>query len=244
MKHGYFIKPYMAILSATCFFSLEGCALAPEQKAIDTRRISEVVDDVKRQVSIYVSEQNSDYNKHGKYRFSEKAACGNGMIDYDITQVKLDLLTTYVSTTSGDASVTAIPVPIPIPIGGGISLSNQNSNTQELVIVSKPLENRSFKYAEVDDKPAPLAEVMKSLKNSLKKIGKIPNRICMQSVPGGEGDSSGNVFKIAIETVDDGTGKLSVGLAPLLPLGLTASQELKSTAANTITFVFKPHVFK
>jgi hypothetical protein len=209
---------------------ISGCAsLIPEP--ISTGRIVEVVDDAKRQVSIYVSYQNTHrIVSRGHY-------CGNGLIDFDIKQVKLDLLTTLDNTSGGGISVAGLPVAPGATLGFTLSETIENKNTQELIFVANPLPDPSFRYVLSEgEAPAPLAGVMASLRNGLILESNQRNRVCFQAATG----DGGNSFKFAVTVVSDASGKLSLGLAPL---SLSGSGENKATTGNTITFTFAPHVF-
>jgi hypothetical protein len=214
---------------------VSGCALFPSQQAISTSRIREVVDDAKRQVSIYQSYQNSLYDKNGRPKFSQTNWCGNALIDFDITEVKLDLLTTLDTTVGGGVSATDVPIAPVATAGFNFTGSLETTNTQELVFAAKPLPDYRFHYRPSQgEAPAPLAEVMISLREALIKASQVSHRVCFQTVAG-SGD--GNTFKIAITIVSDASGKLTLGLAPL---SLSASGEAKGTTGNTITFTFAP----
>src|SRR5262245_45179471 len=212
---------------------VSGCAALNSPQPISTSRIVEVVDDAKRQVSIYMSYQNS-------HRIVSKTRhCGNALIDFDIKQVKLDLLSTFDATAEGGISAEGIPVSY-IPVGFTLTGSIEGTNTQELIFVAEPLANPNFVYIpSKDEAPAPLAVTMASLREGLIRESDKPNRVCFRTVKGG-GDESSNSFKYAVTVVTDASGKLTLGLAPLT---LSASGETKSTTGNTITFTFAPHKF-
>jgi hypothetical protein len=236
---------------------VSGCAAIMPQP-ISTSRIVEVVDDAKRQVSIYQAYQNT-------HRIiSRTHYCGNGLIDFDVKQVKLDLLTTLDNTVAGGVSVASLPLgPAPSAKSGaagstlGLSFSQsiEGTNTQELIFVANPILDPTFRYYPKEgEPPAPLADVMVSLRNGLILESDQPHRICFQTVSSGGGgggadqsqsggSSGGNSFKFAVTTVSDTSGKLTLALAPLSPFGLSASGETKSTTGNTITFTFAPHNF-
>jgi len=245
-------------------FELSGCAAIPPQEALSKAAIEKVVTDIKRQVSIHISDQYINYDKSGHLKISRSVWCGNGMIDFDITQVKIDLLTTLDNTTTGGLSVANIPVGGGVSLGGGVSISAETTKTQELVLTERVLQPNtdiryksspwSYRYASNIDEPAPLADAMSNMRGALIQTASGQGQVCFSTVipkagnpPPAPSDGSdktsqaSNTFKIAISVIDDGKGNLSVGLAPLT---VTASGESKSTTGNTITFTFAPHIFK
>lgn len=134
-----------AILAAT---TLVGCATTQSShiQPISSSAIQSVVDDMKRQVSVYVAYQNSKQGTSSVINTSGSKPCGNGLIDFDITSVKLEILTTLESNVSSGIDVG------PIVSGGGATVKTSFgtgrsfTNTQELVLVSDLLPNRSFAY--------------------------------------------------------------------------------------------------
>jgi hypothetical protein len=199
---------------------VSGCAAITPQP-ISTSRIVEVVDDAKRQVSIYMSYQNTHPI------ISRTHLCGNALIDFDIKQVKLDLLTTLDNTVGGGISAASLPLgAAPSPksaaagstLGLSLSESIQGTNTQELVFVSKPIPEPTFRYRfKNGEPPAPLAEVMASLRNALIRESDQPNRVCFQTIAsggGGGGADQGGAERIRVEAA----GILQAGIHSSLQL--------------------------
>jgi hypothetical protein len=218
---------------------LSGCSsLTTTTTAIPDERIFEALQDIKRQVSIYVWRQNSLYDKTGHYLASTKRECGNGLIDFDIKKVKLELLTTFDNSGGLSAEIAASPVGgVPATLGGSLGASAQRTNTQKLVYSSFPLPNPDYTYVpQAGDDPAPVAEVLTSLRKNLIEAANTKNRVCFQ---GSDADGD-NSFQVAVTMVKSASGKLVFALAPLT---LTANGETKSTTGNTITFTFAPHDF-
>lgn len=205
---------------------------------IPDSRVFEALQDIKRQVSIYVSLQNSLYDKAGYYLHSAERECGNGLIDFDVKKVKLELLTTYDNSGGLSAELAAVPVGGgPATFGGSLGGGYQKTNTQKLIYSSSPLPNPDYRYIpEANEAPAPLAEVLTSLRKNLIAASDTKNRICFEG-SSADGDNS---FEVAVTVVTTASGKLVFGLAPI---AVTASGETKSTTGNTITFTFEPHDF-
>lgn len=227
----------MAIAAAAI---LGGCATTQPSKiqAIKSSRIQSVVDDMKRQVSVYVAYQNSKQGTQSVVNASATKACGNGLVDFDIKSVKLEILTTLESSANGGVDVGPVVTGSGASLSGGFGGGRSISNTQELVLAADMLPNRSFAYAgreSVDT--APIAATLINLRNALIRSGEVGNRVCFKTTLEAK---DGNTYKVAISIEDSANGKIGLGLAPL---ALTASGESKSTTGNTLTVAFEPHVF-
>ncbi|TCA18546.1 hypothetical protein E0H68_03680 [Rhizobium leguminosarum bv. viciae] len=220
--------------------ALVGCATSQTAhiQAIDSSRIQNVVDDMKRQVSVYVAYQNSPQGTASVIRASATKPCGNGLIDFDIKSVNLKVLTTLESTVGGGIEVGPVPVGGTTTISAGASGGRTVSNTQELVLAADMLPNRSFVYAGKENvRSAPIAGSLINLRDALIKAGEVGNRICFKTTPK---SNSGNTYKLAVSIENTAGGSLSLGLAPLV---MTASGETTSLTGNTLTVSFEPHEF-
>lgn len=219
---------------------LVGCATTQSSKiqAIKSDRIQSVVDDMKRQVSVYVAYQNSKQGTRRVIDASATKTCGNGLVDFDIKSVKLEVLTTLESNVAGGVDVGPVVTASGASLSGGIGGGRSISNIQELVLAADMLPNRSFAYAGRENiDTAPVAATLINLRNALIKAGEVKNRVCFKTTPGAK---DGNTYKLAIKIEDSANGEIGLGLAPL---ALTASGETKSTTGNTLTVAFEPHVF-
>lgn len=220
--------------------ALAGCTTSQTShiQAIESSRIQSVVDDMKRQVSVYVAYQNSPQGTASVIRASSTKACGNGLIDFDIKSVKLEVLTTLGSAVGGGVDIGPVPVGGTTTLSGGVSGGRAVSNIQELVLAADMLPNRSFVYAGKENvRSAPIAGSLINLRNALIKAGEVSNRVCFKTT---SKPNDGNTYKIAVSIENTAGGSLSLGLAPLV---VTASGETKSTTGNTLTVSFEPHEF-
>lgn len=231
------LLPVLAAFAAA--LPIGGCATTQSDRvqAIKSSSIQSVVDDMKRQVSVYVAYQNSPQGTRSVVDASATKACGNGLIDFDIKSVKLEILTTLESSVDGGVEVGPI-VSGAAAWSGGLGAGRTISNTQELVLAVDALPNRSFVYARSEDvKSAPIAATLINLREALIKAGEVPNRICFKTAKDAD---DGNTYKIALSIEDRGGGNVSLGVAPL---GVSLSGETKSTTGNTLTVSFEPHMF-
>ncbi|MCK3781776.1 hypothetical protein KEM44_29940 [Sinorhizobium meliloti] len=232
-----FMKRCVTLLAAS---ALVGCATSQTVhiQAIGSSRIQNVVDDMKRQVSVYVAYQNSPQGTASVIRASATKPCGNGLIDFDIKSVKLEVLTTLESTVGGGIEAGPMPIGGTTTISGGASGGRTVSNIQELVLAADMLPNRSFVYAGKENvRSAPIAGSLINLRDALIRAGEVGNRVCFKTKPK---SNDGNTYKLAVSIENTAGGSLSLGLAPLV---VTASGETRSTTGNTLTVSFEPHEF-
>jgi hypothetical protein len=214
---------------------LMACATAQPARiqAIKSSNIQNVVDDMKRQVSVYVAYQNSPQGTRSVINASAAKACGNGLIDFDIKSVKLEVLTTLESSVEGGVDVGPV-----VSASGRLGAGRSVSNTQELIFGADMLPNRSFVYVGNESVgSAPIAGTLINLRNALIKSGEVRNRVCFKTT---SDTSDGNTYKIALSIEDHGGGKIGLGLAPL---AFDVSGETKSTTGNTLIVTFEPHEF-
>lgn len=231
------MKFRITIVAIVATATIAGCATSQPSKiqAIKSDHIKSVVDDMKRQASVYVAYQNSKQGTRSVIDATGTKPCGNGLIDFDIKSVKLEILTTL--ETSANAGVDIGPIATGnASLTGGIGGGRMLSNTQELGLSANMLPDPKFTYAgrsqSVDT--APIAATLINLRNGLIEAGEVNNRVCFKTKP------EDNTYKVAVSIVDSVNGKIGLGLAPM---ALTASGETKSTTGNTLTVAFAPHVF-
>ncbi|WP_157212026.1 hypothetical protein [Sinorhizobium sojae] len=227
----------LAGLAATVL--LVGCATTQPARvqAIRSSAIQSVVDDMKRQVSVYVAYQNSPQGTRSVINASATKTCGNGLIDFDVKSVKLEVLTTHESSVEGGVGFGPV-VTGSATLSGGLGAGRSVSNTQELVLAAEMLPNRSFVYAGRESvESAPIAGTLINLRDALIKAGEVQNRVCFKTTKDAD---DGNTYKIALNIEDHGGGNIALGLAPL---AFDVSGETKSTTGNTLTVTFEPHEF-
>jgi hypothetical protein len=187
---------------------------------------------------VYVAYQNSQQGTRGVINASTTKPCGNGLIDFDITSVKLEILTTLDSSANGGIDIGPIVSGGGTTFAAGVGAGRSISNTQELVLATDLLPNRAFAYAGTETvESAPIAGSLINLRNALIKAAEIENRVCFKTT---QNAKVGNTYKIAISVEESTNGDIELGLAPLI---VTTSGENKSTTGNTLTVSFEPHVF-
>lgn len=231
------LLPVLAALAAA--LPIGGCATTQSDRvqAIESSSIQSVVDDMKRQVSVYVAYQNSPQGTLSVIDASATKTCGNGLIDLDIKSVKLEVLTTLQSSIDGGFEGGPFVFPA-ATLSGGLGAGRTISNTQELVLAVDAVPNRTFVDAGRETiASAPIAETLVNLRDALIKAGEVKNRVCFKTTKDAD---DGNTYKIALSIEDRGGGNIALGLAPL---GVSLSGETKSTTGNTLTVSFEPHVF-
>jgi hypothetical protein len=216
-----------------------GCATRSFAKLepIKQERVYQVVAEIKRQVSVYTSYQQSDYGYATVLAKAFPKICGSGRIGFDIESVKIELVSTTDNTAGANISLTPAG-PIPITASGGGSTTTGNS--QSLVVIADVVPSTqevAFSREMLDD--APLAVSMINFWGATIQAGNDPSDVCLKYKE--SGDFNNNIYKMGITVTNAGSAKVSLGLTNV---GLTASGEFKSTNGNTITVKFKPHSFK
>jgi hypothetical protein len=220
--------------AALCGALLAGCAASSfqELRPIEEKRILEVIGEIKRQIGVYVQYQNSPDGYEAVRRESRQKICGNGLVGFDISSVRMELLSTADSTVGGTIGGGYGP------FSGGLGLSGTVSNSQALIVdygISRSRLNTAFN--DEDLKTAPIAALMKNLWGAARASGDQQTYVCLTMKPVSQG---GNTYKIAITTSIKATGEVEVGLANV---SAGASGEFKSSTGNTITVTLVPHTF-
>ncbi len=219
---------------ALCGALLAGCAASSfqELRPIEENRILEVIGEIKRQIGISAQYQASDGGYDAVRRESRQKTCGNGLVGFDISSVRMELLSTADNTVGGTIGGGYGP------ITGGLGLSGSVSNSQVLIVdygISRSRLNTPFN--EDDLKTAPIAALMKNLWGAARISGDQKTYVCLTMLPKSQG---GNTYKIAITISDKNSEEIKVGLANV---SLSASGEFKSSTGNTITVTLVPHTF-
>jgi len=228
-----------AALIACCVAALSasGCGTTTEFSKIEPisgKSIEAVRAEVKRQLSIYNAYQEDAVRK--QLKASTPMFCGNGLVSYDVSSVKFELVTTTEGTIAAGASAAKIPVGPGATLDLGVSGSRATSDSQTLTFTDEVvLSPRYVGYygGSMDD--SPIAKVLATMAVTGIEGAKQPSNICFRS------KAEGNSYKIAISVSRNSKGNIVVGLAPA---ALTASGELKSVTGNAITVNFGPHDFR
>lgn len=213
-----------------------GCATTQFNRVEPVSRTATqaVLAEVKRQLSVYTAYQR--YRYPSVIASSSTRVCGNGLIGFDITDAKLELLTTTEGTAGGSVAVGATPVAAGVTLGGGASASRVTTDSQTLTFNSEVvLSSKAVDYKVGMLKNAPIAQAMVNLWDAGLGVGNDPSDVCLKVKK-----AETNTYKISIQIVDDGKGNVAVGLGPA---SLTANGELKSTTGNTVTVTYAPHDF-
>lgn len=213
---------------------LAGCATSSfqELRPIEEKRILEVIGEIKRQIGVYVQYQNSRDGYDSVRRESRQKICGNGLVGFDISSVRMELLSTADSAVGGTIGGGYGP------FTGGLGLSGSVSNSQVLTVdysISRSRLKTAFKDEDLET--APIAALMKNLWGAARTSGDQQTYVCLTMKPVSQG---GNTLKIAITTSDKTSNETKVGLANV---SIGASGEFKSSTGNTITVTLVPHKF-
>jgi hypothetical protein len=215
------------------------------KQALDTKAISKVQAEIKRQVRIYMLAAKNEPVAGEPSDFW----CGSGRIGFDLSNVKAELTTTIETINSGGLKL-KIPIRA-VEVDPSGSLKTDVTNTQTLDYNLWPLsanqqELANSKPSDDEINKAPIAKVLLSLRevliNSARKSQNLEPQPCFTDYnPDKPSADAGNTFKLALSFVNDVTGgfELSIGV-----LDLTASTESKGTTGNTLTVSFVQHGMK
>ncbi|MGO4355182.1 hypothetical protein AB4Z25_25015 [Rhizobium sp. RAF36] len=233
------MKWFLSVVTAAMLLLPAGCSTEfGRLDAIPQSDIYKVVAEVKRQISIYTAYQASDYGYKRIVAASRSKVCGNGMIGFDISSVKMELVSTSVGSQSVGVSLSPIPSGGIRTVGGSVGASREVTDTQSFVISEDVVPSPySYKFDLKMLDTAPLARSMINLWAAALQSGDDASDICLRIQ---KSESDGNTFQIGITVAKDVNGEVNVGLSSL---GLTAGGELKATTGNTITVRFKAHDF-
>lgn len=206
--------------------------------AIPQSDIYKVISEVKRQISVYTAYQASEYGYKRIVAESKSKVCGNGMIGFDISSVKMELVSTSVGSQSVGISLSPVPSGAPNTTGGKVGASRDVADTQSFAISEDVVPSPypyPFEKKMLDS--APLARAMINLWSAAIQSGDDASDICLRIR---RAESDGNTYQMGITVTKDAGGEVNVGLSSL---GLTAGGELKATTGNTITVKFVAHDF-
>ena len=225
----------LALTIAACAVMVVACQTAPpKRQALNTAAIAAVQGEIKRQVGVYM--RNAAGHTAGD---PKEFWCGTGHIDFDISQIKAELTTTLETITNTSAGLKIPWGAVEIDPSG--SVKGDATNTEVLDYNLWPMaDQKALMAAPVkDEKPAPIADVIISLRdaliNSAKKTAPGPQPCFTDYDPGKPAADAGNTFKLGLSFVSDKTGGLEI---KVWILDLTNTAEWKSTTGNTLTVSF------
>jgi hypothetical protein len=243
---------------------LAGCAGQQQQltaQPLTASDIAVVQSEIKRQIGLYmIAAQQPPLVAIGGTRRAVTAddlKCGNGSINFDISQVKAELLTTIDNTTDFK-----LGLKIPIHLGA-VSPSGEYKNiagtTQTLTYNLWPLADQSKLFEDLKQHPissddlqkrlgtAPIATTLLNLREAL-VLGAVKRSLLVGTPPGEDmqpcfwdfnpekpSSDAGNSFKLGLNVTHDATIGLSIS-AMILTAGATG--ESKSVTGNTLTVMF------
>ncbi len=248
---------------AAAMLANAACSGTQYVQAIDYRAISAVEGEIKRQIGLYMAAtalQPRIRNIHGDWITlpigdATQFQCGKGLINFDIFNVKADLIVTSDKSVDGRISA-SIPVNA-VTLGPSGDIGSETSNTQELIynIWFDPIAQLRANGAGFLDQPvtdetmneAPIARALLDLRNALVASGMAtdpytgiprspqPCHWDWNQDPGRPGGVPGDVVKFGISVSHARKIGLDVKIT-LVDLGLSAEQ--KSVTGNTITVSF------
>lgn len=219
--------------------AISSCATGlPRVNAISAARIDKVLSEIKRQLSIYESQalylqQNPTQDKDLVEAQKAGFKCGKGRINFEITAIDAELITTSSTSVGGSVSVGVI-----VPggsIGPSVSGSHAVEDTQKLTFSVYPDKVPSdFQYSS-NNKSAPIADLLFKLRagflRTATQVGACYFTYNHKSGSGGDG----NTYQIGLTVTDEGKGEVSIKLAPV-EAGLNGGG--KSVTGNTLTVHF------
>jgi hypothetical protein len=216
---------------------VSGCASI---EAVRVDKVRDVQSDIKRQIGVYLVQKDLQTAADKDKSFW----CGNGDVDFDITSIKITLLTAMDTTGSANVSV---PIPPIVTIKSTLSAEKVATST---LVFNEWLEPSGY-YAKIYDEPslksaealqnAPIAGALLNLRTALLSAAEKGNGNNIQlpcfstSERTGAKSDAQNTFTLDIKYVTDGSGGVSVGLGPITAGG---NLDLKRTDQNTITVNF------
>lgn len=232
------MRKLLMIAACVGSLSMAGCVTAPPKKqALDVDAIRAVQAEIKRQVGVYLLSAAAKPTSK-----PEDFWCGTGNIDFDISTIKAQLTT---SIEKIDNAGLKLQIPwSAVTIGPSGSIKGDATNTQELNYNIWPLEfsrQIALKATSISDqKPAPIAEVLLSLRDALinsakKSSSKSPQACFTDYNPDKPAADAGNTFKLGLSYTTDTTGGLEIKVGIL---DFNATTEWKGTTGNTLTVSF------
>ena len=237
---------------------LSGCqtlgSQLPPVHTIDVNAVSAVQAEIKRQVGIYRQAAAADRaGRQASKPDKRDYWCGANGLDFEITSVKVDLLTSTDHTTKENVGF-KIPVSA-FTLGPSVTHSYQATNVQELVynewVVSgardAPDETLVGPQSRATSNKASLADILMALRSGLIEASRKSRpplasngpQACFTAysqVAGKASDDPGDTIKIAFTAVGDTTAGVSLDLGVA---SLGGSYEGKNTGTSTLTVSFR-----
>lgn len=236
---------------------LAGCESA-QPPPIDVRAIGQVQAEIKKQVGMYMLAARTDpvlIKIDGKYvdirEQKDKFWCGDGNIDYDISEVKARL-TTSLNTSAGFS--VELKAPAPVTAGGSLGFTRGVDNSQALEYNLWPLDpvrqpaefTRESAPSARDLAGAPIAQVLLNLRQAqitgATRIDYVtgtsrPPQPCFSNFdPAKPAADAGHTFTIGLIVTTSVEGKVSVGIS-VLELGASAAAKTATGHSLTVKFV-------
>jgi hypothetical protein len=220
-----------------CLSVLAGCQTVPaKRQALDATAIAAVQGEIKRQLGVYMRDA-ANRPVPNKREFW----CGTGNVDFDVSQVKVELTTTLEKITNHSAGMKAPWGALEIDPSG--TVKGDATNTEVLDYNLWPLEMKRqqeiLKGPRKDEKPAPIADAILALRDALiasaEKTAPGPQPCFTDYDPAKPASDAGNSFKLGLSFVSDKTAGLEIKIGHL---DITNTAEWKSTTGNTLTVSF------
>lgn len=220
---------------------LSGCGTATDKSvAIPESLIEKTQADIARQLAIYQVYAAKARQSETQQQVDPKAFwCGAGNIDFEVSSVKVDLLTTVDDTTSASLSISP-PLPKGTAIVPKFGGSGENINTQELTYTLYLLPDEYMPKGTVGSlDSSEIAKVIlserKALRNSaLRKLHPETQGCIADFNPQKPIDANGQL-QLAIKAISDGNGGVTFSLGIL---NANLGNDLKRTTGSTMTINF------
>lgn len=212
-----------------------GCGDARFQaKPIATAEISEVLIEIKRQISVYAIK--SDQLRPGQLSTETGEPdrvfnCGNGDILFPIKKVRVALNTKTTNSVKGTIGA-AVGAPV-VSLGAGVGYMSEG--TQELALFLYPDPSKPRSMAIDMETPAPVSQQLLALRDAMIISAQAPGR-CWHTNPVGRAPSETSTYKLGLQITKSAEGRIGVGLAPV---ELGVSGEAKSVTGNEMIVTFE-----
>jgi hypothetical protein len=251
----------LAFIALIGLLGMAGCASQKVVQPIDVGAISAVQAEIKRQIGIYIAADSQvpvpSVTINGVAtpvsNIENGFWCGNSSVDghigFDVSSIKVELVTTLDNTGGASAAFT-LPADI-VTVGPSGGYKRDVTNTQTLDYNLWPLEHQSRFFSqnvtEEDIQSAPIAQALLSLRDALilssmrldystsPPTPRPPQPCFTDYDPTKPASDPGDSFKLGLSITNDVTGGVSVKVTIL---DFSATGESKSTTGNTLTVNF------
>jgi hypothetical protein len=206
-----------------------GCVNEPT-RVVAVPAISEVQSEIKRQIGVYLVRTKTQ----APTKRDKGLVCGNGQVNFDITNVKVELTTTSDKTKDTTGGLSGPINAVTVGVNG--ESKNEIVDTQTLTYNLWLVPGQARDYANDPNKPSPIADALIGLRDGLIAAGKKEGQPCFFDFnPKKPTDDAGNTFKLALTISHDKSGGVAISVG-ILSFGRT--HEEKDTASNTLTVSF------